>query len=141
METISATDIRKEWSAAIDSVVREKPLFIKRTRDYVVMSDVGTIECILEAYEYIADKYIEDDGSVTLSLRKMDLVENAPDEKSAIKKLAESIYEYAKEFYEEFSLWSKAPNRKHHVPYVLRAIMLNDAKELESMILCQDGKN
>lgn len=141
MEAINATEVRKEWSAAIDSVVREKPMFIKRTRDYVVMSDAGTIELLLEAYEYIADKYIEDDGSVTLSLREMDLVENAPDEKSAIKKLAESIFDYAKDFYKEYSLWSKAPNRKHHIPYVLRAIMLNDAKELEAMILCQDGRS
>lgn len=140
MEAINSTDVRKEWSAAIDSVVRNRPMFIKRTRDYIVMSDAGTIEMLLEAYCYTADRYVEEDGSVTLSLREMDLVENAADEKSAVRKLAESILEYAKDFYSEYAVWSKAPNRKAHIPYILRALMVSSVDEIEAMIVCQDGK-
>lgn len=65
---------------------------------------------------------------------EMDLVENGNTEEEACKKLAESILEYAQEFYEEYSLWSKAPNRKKHIPYVLKAIILSDIKQIAEEI-------
>ena len=36
MLATSATEVRKEWSSVLDSVVRDKPQFIKRTRDVAV---------------------------------------------------------------------------------------------------------
>lgn len=141
MDIVKATDVRKEWSATIDSVVRERPMFIKRTRDYVVMSDAGTIECLLEIYDFSAKRYTEEDGTVTLSLNELDLAENATDEKTAKYKLAESMIEYAKEYYEEFYLYSNSPNRKKHIPYVLRILMINDPVKIGNMILCQDEEN
>ena len=36
---MNATDVRKEWSTIVDSAVRVKPQFFKRTRDYCFLSD------------------------------------------------------------------------------------------------------
>ena len=63
-----ATTVRKEWSAVCDSVIHEKPKFIKRTRDKMWFSSLDTMSEILAAYKFTADKYIEPDGSITLSL-------------------------------------------------------------------------
>ena len=35
----SATEVRKDWSLFFDKAVREKPVFIKRTRDSAILAD------------------------------------------------------------------------------------------------------
>lgn len=141
MLTMNATDVRKNWSEVADTVIRTRPQFIKRTRDYMMLSNCELIESLLAAYNFTADKYVEEDGSVTLSLNELDLVENAPTEEETKKLLAESILDYAVEFYNDFSLWSAAPNRKNHVPYVLKALIFDDVQKIEECIVCQAGKN
>lgn len=68
MDTIKATDARKEWSTVIDSVIREKPKFIKRTRDYMFLSGIDVMQELLVGYSFSAQSFIEKDGSVTLSV-------------------------------------------------------------------------
>ena len=89
-----ATAIRKEWSAACDSVIHNKPKFIKRTRDRMWFSNLETMEEILKAYKFTAEKFIEEDGSVTLSLCAIDLVENGANEQEARLNLGNAILEY-----------------------------------------------
>lgn len=141
MLTMNATDVRKDWSEVVDKVVREKPQFIKRTRDYLVLSDVSFMETLLNAYHFSAEKAIEDDGSVTLSLNEIDLVENGQTENEAKRKLADSILEYSENFYHDFNYWRTAPNRKAHIPYVFKALILGTAEKIGELITCQDGRN
>ena len=141
MITLNATEVRKEWSSVVDGVVREKPALIKRTRDKMWLSNLDTMKDILEAYQFTAEKYLEDDGSVTLALNEIDLVENAKEEAQARILLAESIMEYALEYYNDYAFYSAAPNRKKHVPYIFKALIMDDAKALGESILCRDGKN
>lgn len=141
MYTVNATDVRKHWSEIIDGVVRVKPTFIKRTRDCVVLANEELFAEVLSAYTFSAIRLNEDDGSVTLSLREIDLVENAPTESEAKLMLAKDILDYATDYYNDFAYWSSAPNRKSHIPYVLRAIMLGDIDKIGECISCQAGKN
>lgn len=141
MLAINATEVRKEWSSVVDSVVRDKPTFIKRTRDKMWLSNLDTMEEILDAYSFTAEKFLDDAGTVTLSLNEIDLIENAPTEAEAKKLLAKSIMEYAEEYYKNYSFYSKAPNRKKHIPYVFKALITDDIEKLEESIVCHDGKN
>ena len=52
-----ATTVRKEWSAVCDSVIHNKPKFIKRTRDKMWFSNLETMSEILEAYQFTAKNY------------------------------------------------------------------------------------
>jgi len=81
-----------------------------------------------------AEKFIEEDGSITLSLNEMDLIENEQTEEAAVLTLAQSILEYAKDFYGEFDLWSKAPNRNDHIPDIINALMLDNINKIASCI-------
>ena len=101
---MNATDVRKDWSSVVDTTVRVKPQFFKRTRDYIFLSDLHFMEELLEGYSYTAVQMSEKDGSVTLALNEIDLVENGTDENDARKKLAASILEYAEDYYNDFSL-------------------------------------
>lgn len=140
MLTMNATDVRKNWSEVCDSAIREKPRFIKKTRDYMLLSNMEFINELLAGYSFTANKYIEDDGSVTLSLNELDLVENGTDEKDALNNLAQAVLEYASDFYNEFNVWSVAPNRKAEIPYVFKALILDDITKIGECIKCQDGR-
>ena len=139
MLAINATTARNEWSALVESVIREKPAIIKKTRDYLFLSDMSVLENILSAYTFHAETLVEDDGSVTISLDEIELIENAPDIPSAISKLAGAILEYSEDYYNEFAYWSRG-DRKSHVPYVFKALILNDADKIGALIKCRRGK-
>lgn len=136
-----ATDVRKQWSAVCDSVIHEKPKFIKRTRDKMWFSNLETMLDILEIYHFTADKFIEDDGSITLSLNEIDLVENGKCEEEARLNMGKSILEYATDYYNNYELYSHSLNRKGHVPYIFKALIMDNAKEIGEIIQCHDGKN
>lgn len=136
-----ATAVRKEWSATCDSVIHEKPKFIKRTRDKMWFSNLETVYEILQIYQFSALRYMESDNSITLSLNEIDLVENGKDECEARLKLGQSILEYALDYYNEYEMYSHSPNRKKHIPYIFKALIIDDPQKIGDMIQCQDGKN
>jgi len=139
MFDISSTQVRNEWSSVVDSVIREKPAFIKRTRDRMLLSDIYIIESLLEQYTFHAELISEDNGSITISLDEIDIVENGANEQEAVLKMAFAILDYAIEYYREFSLWYSATNRKHHLPYVFKALILNDINRIGDLIKCRHG--
>jgi len=98
------------------------------------------LEIILEPYKFTARKYVEDSGSITLGLNEIDLAVNGKDEEEAIKKMAEDILEYAEDYFAEYTLFYNAPNRKHHLPYAVKALMLNDVKKIGELIECHPGE-
>lgn len=136
-----ATNVRREWSTACDSVIHEKPMFIKRTRDKMWFSNLETMLELLEIYQFTADKFIEPDGSVTLSMNEIDLIENGKDEQEARMHLGKSILEYSVDYYNDYVIYSHSPNRKNHIPYVFKALIIDSPEKIGEMIRCQDGKN
>lgn len=140
MDFLSATEVRKNWSLTLDNVVREKPAYIKRTHDEITMMDINILRFLLTIYRFNADKYIEKDGSVTLSLREIDLVVNSDSEDDAKDKLIIEIKDYAEDYYDNFQSWSNSPNRQGHIPFVLKAL-ITDNYSLKEDLICLDGKN
>ena len=136
-----ATKVRKEWSSVCDSVIHDKPKFIKRTRDKMWFSNLETMRSILDIYKFTAQRLVEEDGSVTLSLNEIDLIENGKNEDEARLKLAQSILEYAVDYYNDYAMYSHSPNRKGHIPYIFKALIIDDPEQIGTMIQCQDGKN
>lgn len=136
-----ATTVRKEWSSVCDSVIHEKPKFIKRTRDKMWFSNLETISELLEAYYFTATKYIESDTSVTLSLNEMDLVENGKDEQEARLNMGRAILEYALDYYNKYEMYSHSPNRRKHIPYIFKALIIDNPEKIGDMLQCQDGKS
>ena len=136
-----ATTVRKEWSSVCDSVIHDKPKFIKRTRDKMWFSNLETMLLLLEAYQFTAQKFVEDDGTVTLSLNEIDIIENGENEEAARINMAKSILEYSLDYYNEYARYSHSPNRKAHIPYIFKALIIDSPEQLGDMIICQDGKN
>lgn len=139
MDLLNATEVRKNWSVTLDKVAHEKPAYVKRTHDNVAIVSVATLNLMLSGYHYYADKFKEKDGSITLSAVDLDIVVNDVNEEAARKRLAEYIKEYAEEFYSEYEVWSNAPNRRAHIPYIFKALSLSESA-IEEDIICRDGR-
>lgn len=140
MVAMSASEVRREWSAVMDSVVRSKPAFIKRTRDYMVLCSSDFMAQIVSGVRYTADQYTEEDGSVTLSLREIDLIVNGRDAATARSAMARDIMEYAEEYYNEFELYSNTLNRREQIPYVIKALTAKTPEEVEAALECRAGE-
>ena len=141
MVMLQESTVRKEWSSVCDSIICEKPAFIERTRGKMWISNLDIMLEILKAYQFTAKKYMEKDGSVTLSLNEIDLIENGEDEQKARLLLGKSILAYSIDYYNEYELYSRSPNRKQHIPYVFKALIMEDSEKIGESILCQNGKN
>ena len=136
---MNATQVRREWSSICDKVAREKPVLIKRTRDNMILAEVSLLDEFLSLYEFNAKIITEDDGSITITLDEIDLVENGINEKEAVHKLALAILEYAEDYYADFLYWSRG-NRKSHKPYVFKALILGNAVKIGGVIKCRHGE-
>ena len=136
----NASYVRKNWSTTIDSVVHERPAFITRTHDKVVMANYPLMDKILNGYKFHLTLEKEDDGSITGYLEELQLVENGSSKADCIQKMIAGMIDYAMDYYSEFSYWSKAPNRISHIPYVMKLLISSNEKIREDLI-CQNGKN
>lgn len=140
MQLEQATNVRKEWSSVCDSVIRQRPRFIKRTRDIMCLSSLSMLNDILAIYIFTAKQYTEPDGSITITLDTIDLTVNGDSEEDARIKIGKSIMDYAEEYYENFALYSASPNRKSHMPYIIKALIIDDAEALGKSIICREVK-
>lgn len=140
MLAISASNVRKDWSRVMDSVIRTRPAFIKRTRDRMVLCSVDTVQQLVKDTPISATKYVEEDGSITLSLDDVDIAVCEPDFASAKRALVHDLVEYAEEYYAEYDLYSRSPNRKNHLPLVMKVLTAKSEKELEDLVQCRNGK-
>lgn len=118
----------------------DKPVFVRRSDDDIMMLSTNMLHDSLRHLKFTVSLFEEEDGSFTGTLEELDLIENAYSKKDCIASLIEAMKEYAQDFYNEFSLWSSAPNRKDHVPYVLKILSGSDNELMEDMI-CRNGKS
>jgi len=123
-----------KWNVIIDNSIRKKFQLININGYDLVLVHKKLIKEILEPYKFIAKKITEDDGSITLSLENIDLIENAPTLSEAKMKLAEAIKEYSYDFFNDFEFWGAAPNRKGHIPYLLKAALAESINEINNSI-------
>lgn len=141
MQMVNATDVRKEWGEFIDSIIREKPKVIKRSRDMIVAISFDMLKEILAVEKLNVTLLPEDDGSISAVIDELDLVANAPDEDQVIQELAKDTIEYANEYYDEFSYWYSAPNHRKHLAHVLAILACNPENVAKELFICQVGKS
>ncbi|MCD2138742.1 hypothetical protein [Salinicoccus halitifaciens] len=137
---MKATDVRKHWSQFNDDVVHAGPRFVQRNRDEWVALNTDHLEVILEPFTFNAETFLEDDGSVTVSLREFDLVENGETEETALDLLTDELLEYAEDYMDNFNMYFNSPNRQSHFPYIMNILSQDNKESLRSLIRCQPGK-
>ncbi|MFA7077866.1 MAG: hypothetical protein WC147_05545 [Syntrophomonas sp.] len=134
MQVLNASEVRKDFSRFIDQVVHERPIVFKRNRDKILSLSTEQINALLEEVKFKADLFNEEDGSVTMVLEGFDLVVNGLNQEQTFEKMAEELVDYAQDYFEQFVLYSKSPNRKKHFPYVLKVALSEDIPAIVRLI-------
>lgn len=70
---------------------------------------------------------------------ELDLVTELDTVNETVDDMIEAIKEYAQEYMEDFELYSKSPNRAHHLPYVKAIISCKNDWELRMLIEVKHG--
>lgn len=140
MLAVNATEVRKNWSTYLDSV-RNKPVFIKRTHDFSALMDIKFLKLALSYVPITYSKVTDKDGSIVISSNDMDIASTGKNEQEALSNFVCDLIEYAHEFYDEFEIWSSAPNRVNHIPMVLKILTADNSQEVEDMLICQNGRS
>ena len=136
----NASDVRKNWSYTIDTVVHDKPAFINRTHDYFMMLNEETLRNVLKDFVFHLEISEESDGSLTGFIKELDLVGNASNKDKLLELLVHDMKDYAQDFYSEYSYWSKAPNRAPHIPYILKILISEDEALISDIYVLEDKK-
>jgi hypothetical protein len=93
---------------------------------------------ILEPYKFTAAEFADDYEGIVLWSDDLHIWASGKSKEDAIKSLATEILEHSNDFYKEFNLWVK--DRGVQVPYVLKALMLNDVEKIGGLITCRPGE-
>lgn len=134
MQTVQATEVRNNFSATVDTVVREKPIMVKRNRDHLLFLSQNHALALVNQCNFTIIYVPEDDGSITASLESFDLAVNAADADQAITALAKELIDYAQDYFDQFQLYFSSANRKQHFPYVLRVLLSESLDEVKGLI-------
>lgn len=105
-------------------------------RDLFISFSITQLMDFLKPYQFNAQYYPEDDGTVTATLNQFDIVVNSRDNNNAKVALAREIIKYSQEYFDEFQLYYHTPNRRSHFPYVVKVLV---PKDLDSIVRLIDA--
>lgn len=133
-EVINATDVRRDWGSFIDNVVRFKPSLVKRNRDYLAAISLEHLDAVLEPYRFTLEYEKEADGSLSGSLKELDILANAANLDALKAEISIELIEYAQEYMNEFDKYYGAPNRKPHFPYIMRVLIQKNEDAVRGLL-------
>ena len=70
---------------------------------------------------------------------ELDIVTEMPSEEEALIDILEALRDYAKEYKQNFRVYYKSPNRRHHWPYIKAILKIKDNWELRKLLLIRYG--
>lgn len=134
---------RSNLTELIDGVQRLTPAVIKprkKSEEASVVLSRDLLRMILRESEHeslVTPRFItEPDHSVTVVLDPLDIAVNAEKREAAILQAAGEAMEYAKEYLdpENVSLYLRSPNRRSHLPTVIRIAICDSLAEVAGVL-------
>jgi hypothetical protein len=134
--SMSATDVRKEFSGFLDSAIQQ-PQFTRRRRQIYVTFPYETLE-ILFPVKILLRVHRDDDGSYYTENKVLpDIIGFGETKEKAVDSFIDDVVRYAYEYNDNYALYSASPNRAAHLPVVMKILSLferdGDISELMEM--------
>lgn len=134
---VKFSDARANLTGVIDSVQNLIPMVIKPRKssetNTIMLSQV-MLGILLNNFKFDLDIIVEDDESFTLSLDTLELYVNAKTKESAMAELVEDVLGYAQRYIQNPAMYLNAPNRRGHLPYVLRVLLCDSPEQVAQLI-------
>lgn len=131
------TTARANLTSVIDQVMDKEPQVIKARKQSerdVLLIDVEMQKELLIPFQFTVDLIEEEDGSITAGLDALTLYVNQPAKEEALSDLAQEMMDYAQTFIEKRDLYLSAPNRRHHLGYVMRILLCHNEDEVRQLL-------
>jgi antitoxin YefM len=138
---LTFTDARRELTSVIDRVQRMVPVVIrprKQSEENTFILNETMVRIFLSQYTFNLSLIDEEEGSYGYWLDNLDIYGYGETKEEALDSLVEELIIYAKQYTDNPSRYIDAPNRRVHLPYVMRVMVCNDAEEVKRLLL-QDG--
>lgn len=120
---MKVTEARTNYSTVLESVVRVRPQPIQRLRDTIFWISADHMALMLKSYRLTLRIRPDGVNQYIGVFDELDIMDSAPTVEQLKNDLAQALKEYAEEYYENFELYVKSPNRQAHLPYVWRILM------------------
>lgn len=135
MQDLQFTQIRKNMSGFIDTVVREKPQVIRRNRDIIIATSQKDMLFFLKPYELHFEYAIDEDGRYAGSIKEIEFIvgDGASLEELRLE-LAYQLLDYSQEYNENYPEYFNAPNTKNHAPFVIRLLLEDDIQSIAKFL-------
>ncbi|MBQ3010780.1 MAG: hypothetical protein IJA20_03625 [Methanocorpusculum sp.] len=114
----------------------QRPTLFELNGQHFFLSSTNVVFQLLSHVCFAATQFKEADGSITLSADTLDIVSHGSNIREAKALFAKDVMEYAEEYYRNFDTYRQSPNRKDHLPYVIKSLCADSLKQLEESIIC-----
>ena len=131
-----ASNVRQHFSEFIDSVLRDRPRFMTRNRDTLATLNMEHLLVLVEPLQFHASVQPDENGELVATLSEIDdIVVSGVSSDELLTFLAEDLIEYAEDYLSDsFPVYFRAPNRRHHFPYVLKVAMQDSVEDVKRLI-------
>lgn len=130
----NSSDVRKDWSRFIDDVIYRSPKFVQRnqkTDETFLTMNLSIAKALLEKYRFkINVEHDSEANEYIATIKDIWIVESGKTEQDAVTNYLKSFIGWSKDYFKEFDLNYNAPNLKPQLPLVMKALIINDVKEL-----------
>lgn len=137
---LNATDVGRHWSQFNDDVIRNGPRFVKRNRDRGAALNSEHLKEAFSEYTFNAVYFVEEDGSITVSMDDFDIVENGKTKDEAIDLLANGLIVYAHEYMDNFNLYFHSPNQREHFKFIMNVLNQDNVENVKELIEGEVGE-
>lgn len=135
------TEARQQLTTVLDEVQSLLPSIIKarkKTETDTLLITKNMFQDLLSMYKFKTEFLDEEEGAFSCWIEPLDLYGYGETKEEALNDLINEVLEYSKEFLENRSLFLNTPNRKGHLPYVLRILLSDSRNEVIDLIF--DGR-
>lgn len=136
LHEIRFTDARRDFTALYNRVYADAmPTIVRRHSDEeIVLVKMEVQEAILQAYYFKPVIINETDGSISVALDELELVVNRDDREAAVLDLINEVKIYAQEYQQRMQVFLNAPNRRTHLPYLMRIWLCDSDDDIRNLL-------
>jgi antitoxin YefM len=133
---INSSEVRKNFSEFIDNAVHKRPQVIVRNRDHIIAMNTDHLAVALKDLKMTAHVIQDEDNHYITTLDEIDdLIGYGEDPERSLYDLSVQLIEYAQEYMtDSFITYFNAPNRRGHLPYVLKIMLYESPEQIISLL-------
>jgi antitoxin YefM len=138
LSEVKFTAARNGFTGVIDKVQNLTPVVIsprKQSEKPTFLFHETHVHELLAGYKFKLETIPEEDGSITLAMDQLELYSNGETVDEAVDALVEDIVMYANEYLDNPVRYHHAPNRRQHLPYILKIMVCNNTDEVKRLLL------